>query len=746
METIYLGIIIFLFLLAIFDLFVGVSNDAVNFLNSAIGAKAASFRTIIVIAAIGIFCGATMSNGMMEIARHGIFRPEAFYFNELMCIFLAVMVTDVVLLDVFNTLGMPTSTTVSMVFELLGGTFALALVKIASGGDALTFAELLNTEKALTVILGIFLSVAVAFFFGSLVQYISRILFTFNYKTKLKWTIGLFGGIAVTAIIYFMLIKGIKDASFMTAGLKWWVRENTVLIVSGCFVFFTVLMQLLHWCKINVFRVVVLLGTFALAMAFAGNDLVNFVGVPLAGLASYSDFMANGNGDASGYFMGALNGPARTPFLFLFVSGVIMVIALFTSRKAQNVIKTSVDLSRQEEGNEMFGSSAIARSLVRYSTSLNNTLSKVLPEGVRHWLNSRFNKDEAIIANGAAFDLVRASVNLVLAGLLIALGTSMKLPLSTTYVAFMVAMGSSLADRAWGRESAVFRVTGVLSVIGGWFITAGAAFIICFLVTLIMFYGGTVAMLIMIGVAVLMLIKSNKRYRKKLKNEKEDELFQCILYAKDKKEIWSLLRRHVSDNLVDVLGFASATYLQMTDGFIHEDLKSLRKAVAVTDEKKDKLKKIRRKETLGMRRIERNIAIEKNTWFHLGSNSSEQLMYCLKRICEPCKEHVDNNFNPLPAKSAEEFIPVRDELIALLQQTREIIAAGQYTQAEQILAEGENLKTKLSTLHKLQIERMQEENGSVKLSLVYLNLLQESQELVSILRHMLRASRKFQEA
>ncbi len=746
METIYLGIIIFLFLLAIFDLFVGVSNDAVNFLNSAIGAKAASFRTIIVIAAIGIFCGATMSNGMMEIARHGIFRPEAFYFNELICIFLAVMVTDVVLLDIFNTLGMPTSTTVSMVFELLGGTFALALVKIASGGDVLTFAELLNTEKALTVILGIFLSVAVAFFFGSLVQYLSRILFTFNYKTKLKWTIGLFGGIAVTAIIYFMLIKGVKDASFMTAELKLWVKENTVLIVSGCFVFFTVLMQLLHWCKINVFRVVVLLGTFALAMAFAGNDLVNFVGVPLAGLASYSDFMANGNADASGYFMGALNEPARTPFLFLFLSGVIMVIALFTSKKARNVIKTSVDLSRQEEGNEMFGSSAIARSLVRFSTSLNNTLSRVLPEGVKHWLNRRFNKDEAIIANGAAFDLVRASVNLVLAGLLIALGTSMKLPLSTTYVAFMVAMGSSLADRAWGRESAVFRVTGVLSVIGGWFITAGAAFIICFLVTLIMFYGGIAAMLIMIGVAVLMLINSNKRYRKKLKSEKEDELFQCILYAKDKKEIWSLLRRHVSENLVKVLGFASAIYLQMTDGFIHEDLKSLRKAVAVTDEEKDKLKKIRRKETLGMRRIERNIAIEKNTWFHLGSNSSEQLMYCLKRICEPCKEHVDNNFNPLPVKSAAEFIPVRDELIALLQQPREIISAGQYAQAEQTLAEGENLKVKLSTLHKLQIERMQEENGSVKLSLVYLNLLQESQELVSILRHMLRASRKFQES
>ena len=509
MESIYLGIVIFLFLLAIFDLTVGVSNDAVNFLNSAIGAKAASFKTIILIAAVGIFCGATMSNGMMEIARHGIFRPEAFHFNELMCIFLAVMVTDVVLLDIFNTLGMPTSTTVSMVFELLGGTFALAMLKIAAGPESLTFAELLNTEKALTVILGIFLSVAIAFFFGTLVQYLSRIIFTFNYTTKLKWTIGLFGGIAVTAIIYFMLIKGIKDASFMTDAHKLWVKDNTLTIVGGCFVFFTVLMQILHWCKVNVFKVIVLLGTFALAMAFAGNDLVNFVGVPLAGFSSYTDFMANGNGVANDYLMGALNEPAKTPFIFLFLSGVIMVISLITSKKAQNVIKTSVDLSRQDDGNEMFGSSAIARSLVRSMTTLGNNISKIIPEKVKVWLDSRFNKDEAILANGAAFDLVRASVNLVLAGLLIALGTSLKLPLSTTYVAFMVAMGSSLADRAWGRESAVFRVTGVLSVIGGWFITAGAAFIICFFVTMIMYFGGMTAMVIMIGVAAFILIRSN---------------------------------------------------------------------------------------------------------------------------------------------------------------------------------------------------------------------------------------------
>lgn len=746
METIYLGIIIFLFLLAIFDLVVGVSNDAVNFLNSAIGAKAASFRTIIIIAAIGIFCGATMSNGMMEIARHGIFRPEAFYFNELMCIFLAVMVTDVVLLDVFNTMGLPTSTTVSMVFELLGGTFALALVKIAMGPEGMAFADLLNTEKALTVILAIFLSVAVAFTFGALVQYLSRIIFTFHYTTKLKWSIGLFGGLAVTAIIYFMLIKGIKDASFMTAGHKQWVHDNAGMIVGFCFIFFTILMQVLHWLKVNVFRVIVLLGTFALAMAFAGNDLVNFVGVPLAGLSSYTDFMANGNGDAGGYLMDSLNSPAKTPFIFLILSGVVMVIALMTSKKAQNVIKTSVDLSRQEEGTEMFGSSAIARSLVRFATNINNNLSGMMPERVKKWLNSRFNKEEVILENGAAFDLVRASVNLVLAGLLIALGTSLKLPLSTTYVAFMVAMGSSLADRAWGRESAVFRVTGVIAVIGGWFITAGAAFIICFLVTLVMYYGGMVAMIAMIALAVVILVKNNIRYRKKMQNEREDDLFQRILSSKDKQEIWSLLRQHVQESLVRVLNFAERSYLQMTDGFIHEDLKSLRKAIAAANDEKDVLKKLRRKETMGMRRIDRNVAIEKNTWFHLGCNSSEQMMYCLKRMCEPCKEHVDNNFNPLPASSAEEFLPYRDALLVLLQRSRSIVSSGDYSDAASLLSDAEALKNRLSALHKIQLEKMQEEDSSVKLSLVYLNLLQESQELVSIMRHMVRASGKFQKS
>ena len=746
METMFVGIVVFLFLLAIFDLVVGVSNDAVNFLNSAIGAKAASFKMIIVIAAIGIFCGATLSNDMMEIARHGIFRPEQFYFQELMCIFLAVMVTDVVLLDIFNSLGMPTSTTVSMVFELLGGTFLLALLKIAGDETGLlTFDALLNTEKALSVILGIFLSVAIAFFFGIIVQYISRLIFTFNYKGKLRYTIGIFGGIAATAIIYFMLIKGLKDSSFMTEANKIWVQDNTLMLVAACLVVFSVLMQCLHLCKVNVFKVIVLLGTFALAMAFAGNDLVNFIGVPLAGLSAFEDFVANGNGNAQGYLMTSLNSPAQTPFLYLFLAGVIMVVALMTSKKAHNVIKTSVDLSRQDEGDEMFGSSAVARSLVRSTLNTSSALNKLIPTCVKEWSGHRFNKETMEIEQGAAFDLVRASVNLVLAGLLIAVGTSLKLPLSTTYVTFMVAMGTSLADRAWGRESAVFRITGVLSVIGGWFITAGAAFTICFFVTAIMHFGGVPAMVAMIVLAIFLLVRSHHMYNKKQQaTQTSDDLFKKIIFSHDKEERWTLLRQHVRRNLSHIMRFSTDTYEQITVGFINEDIKLLRKAMSATTSEKEMLKKTRRKEILGLRSIDRLMAIEKNTWFHLGSNSSEQLLYCLKRICEPCKEHVDNNFTPLSARARTEFTPIRNEMLNLMTRANTHITTGDYEQVDLLLKEGDALKKKISRLRKDQMNRIHDEHVNIKTALVYLNILQESQELVSCWRHLLRASRMFQ--
>ena len=734
-------------MLAIFDLLVGVSNDAVNFMNSAVGAKVARYRTIIIVAAVGVFAGAILSNGMMDIARHGIFQPANFSFYEIMCILLAVMVTDVVLLDVFNTLGLPTSTTVSMVFELLGGTFILAILKIIGDETGLlSLGDMMNTEKALSVIMGIFLSVAIAFIAGTLVQYISRIIFSFNYKKHLSWTIGIFGGISVTSLSYFVLIKGLKSAPFMSAESLAWIDQNTTLLVAGCFVFFTLLMQILHWCKVNVFRIIVLLGTFALALAFAGNDLVNFIGVPLAGFSAYTAYVANSNGAGiHDFMMSSLMSSAKTPAIFLFASGIIMVYALATSKKAKNVIKTSVDLARQEEGDEMFGSSALARTIVRRATTINEFMVKVIPVGMRRWIDSRFNKDEVILENGAAFDMVRAAVNLVLSGLLIIIGTTMKLPLSTTYVTFIVAMGSSLADRAWGRESAVYRITGMLSVIGGWFITAFVAFTICALVTAIMFYTSFVGMFIFICVAVFLLVRSNIKYSKKEKAEQQDDTCKRMMASKDKAEVLSLLRLHVKETLTDYINYTEQAYMQVTDGFINEDLKQLKKVMSSTDDQKKMLKKRRRKEILGLRRIPIPIAIEKNTWFHLGSNSCEQMLYCLKRICEPCKEHVDNNFNPISKDCIAEFLPIREELCQLMDRTQTVIENNNYAEADDILVKGDALKNKISALRKQQMNRMQEaDSTSLKASMVYLNILQESQELVSIWRHLLRASRFFQ--
>ena len=747
MEIVYFSFIVFLFMLAVFDLVVGVSNDAVNFLNSAIGAKVARFRTILIIASIGVFVGATMSNGMMDIARHGIFQPQMFSFNDLLCIFLAVMVTDVVLLDVFNTLGMPTSTTVSMVFELLGGTFILSLLKIATDETGLLgFADLLNTDKALSVILGIFLSVAVAFIFGTVVQWLSRLIFTFNYTSKLKWKIGLFGGIATTCILYFALLKGLKDSSFMTPEYNAWIKENTMYLVGGCFVVSTVLMQVFHWCKINVFKIVIFMGTFALALAFAGNDLVNFVGVPLAAYSAYQDFAANGAGQADTFMMSSLNESAKTPFIFLFLSGVVMVYALATSKKAQNVVKTSVDLSRQDEGEEMFGSSRVARSIVRGANNVNEFFSKYTPKPLVRWIDARFNKDEAILAQGAAFDLVRASINLVLSGLLIALGTSLKLPLSTTYVTFIVAMGSSLADRAWSRESAVFRITGVLNVIGGWFLTAGIAFSACALVTIAMYYGGAVVMALFVFVAVFILIKSNFSTKRKDETDYEEQLFKGIMNAKDKAECWGLLKKHVCATQQEMLDFVWKTYEDVVNGFVDEDLKTLRRAVKRIDAEKSRRKKLRQRELVGMRRIDKRIALEKNTWFHLASNSGEQMLYCLKRMSEPCKEHVDNNFNPLSRECIEEILPVKKKIVDYLMRSERIVEDRDYEHIDALLAEEEAYKQQLSEMRRAQEDRIQMDlSQGLKVSLVYLNLLQETQELLSDLRHYLRAFKRFQQ-
>lgn len=744
METVYLGLILFLFVLAIFDLVVGVSNDAVNFLNSAIGSKVARFRTVLIVAATGVLIGAIVSNGMMDIARHGIFQPQMFSFNDLLCIFLAVMVTDVVLLDVFNSLGMPTSTTVSMVFELLGGTFILALLKIAfDETGTLGFAELMNTEKALSVILGIFLSVAIAFVVGVVVQWISRMIFTFNYRKNLNYTVGVFGGIAVTAILYFTVVKGLKGSILSDAAWLGWINDNLTVALLGSFVVFTVLMQLLHFLKVNVFKIIILMGTFALAMAFAGNDLVNFIGVPLAAYSAFQDFTANGAGDAYGFMMGSLNGSAKTPFVFLLAAGVVMVLSLAFSKKAHNVIKTSVDLSRQDEGEEMFGSSRVARSIVRGATTVGEFLSNYTPKGLTAWCDKRFNKSEVILENGAAFDLIRASVNLVVAGLLIIMGTSLKLPLSTTYVTFIVAMGSSLADRAWSRESAVFRITGVLNVIGGWFLTAAVAFISCAVVTILMYIGGMIVMFAFVILSIFILFKNNIKSKKEEMGVR-DVVFQEMMATRDKNEIWGYLKKHVTITQKDVLDYVAISYDKMVCAFTDENLKVLRKVARSLEQERRVIKKMRQRELVGMRRIDTELSLEKNTWFHLSMNSDQQMIYCLKRMNDPCKEHVDNNFNPLTEECTQELLEIKNRVLDFINRGGSIIEEQNLDVVEAFLIEAENFKDSLSVVRKKQADRLQTDNNQhIKVALVYLNILQESQELLSCVRHNLRAYKKF---
>lgn len=743
METIYFGFVVFLFVLAVFDLMVGVSNDAVNFLQSAIGAKVAKFKTILTIAAIGIFAGAAMSNGMMEVARNGVFHPSFFSFQDVMFIFLAVMASDIVLLDIFNTLGMPTSTTVSMVFELLGGTFALALMKVA-GDPSLHVADLMNTSKALTMIMAIFVSVAIAFVVGAFVQYISRTLFTFVYKNNsLKWKIGIFGGLAFTAIIYFMLIKGLGNVSFISDAAHEWINTHSWTICGICFVVTAVLSQVLFALKVNVFKILVLTGTFALAMAFAGNDLVNFIGVPLAGYSSFQDYSANAGGDAAGYMMDSLNGPAHTPVLFLIAAGLIMVISLATSKKAFNVVKTSVDLARQDAGDEMFGSSKMARVLVRFSTNTASALSELVPNGVKRWFAKRFDNENVVLPQGAAFDEIRATVNLVVSSLLIALGTSLTLPLSTTYVTFMVAMGSSLADKAWGRESAVFRITGVISVIGGWFITAGAAFILCFLVALAMSLGGLTMASILIALSIVLLVRSNIKYKKKQAEEKGDVVFNQMITSEDNAETLRLLTQHIRQGQSQFLDFVNVNYLNVTEGFISEDLSRLQKAESAMRKQRQELKQRRRKEMLGLRRIDPGVAIEKSTWFHLGVNSCEDMLYSLRRICDPCEEHIDNSFVPLEKDRIKEFLPLRDTLLYLLKRAVVVISTENYTDSDKLREQCEEFKSCLSSTRQGQIERMQTSKENISVSYVYLNLLQETHEIASSLQHLLRASKHF---
>ena len=738
LELSYMFVIAFMFTLAIIDLTVGVSNDAVNFLSSAVGSRAAKIKHVLIVAAVGVFVGASFSSGMMDVARHGIFDPSFFTFQNVMCIYLAVVISDVFLLDLFNSLGLPTSTTVSMVFELLGASFITAL--LSSSGQGL---GMLNTDKAMTIIISIFLSVAIAFIFGLIVQWISRVIFTFHYRKNLGRKIGLYGGFASTAILYFMVVKGLKGSSIkamLPLAVQELVFEDTTKFILCAFVVMTVLMQLLHWCKVNVLKVVVLMGTFSLAMAFAGNDLVNFIGVTLAGLESFQTLVANG-GDIN-MMMGSLNLPATTNVLFLVGAGAVMVYALFTSKKARKVLQTSIDLSSQQnEEGEMFGTSSVARNMVRAVTKLVDVVTKNTPDSVKKWIGKRFAPLEE--REDVAFDLVRASVNLVLAGLLIAVGTSLKLPLSTTYVTFMVGMGSSLADRAWSRESAVYRVTGVVSVVGGWFITAGAAFIIAALVATILNYGGIVAMYIMIAIVIYLLIRSHIAYNKKKTTEKVDEKMNVILKSEDQSEVWENLKAHTAETLTHTLAFSAEAYKKMFESFSKDALRPLKSTLIRIVEEKALMKKQRRSETRGLQRIDQQMAFERSTWYHLCTNSCQQMLNTLTRIGEPMREHADHSFNPLSKSYVEEFSPYCKSVYEVLNDINEIIASGNYTNAEEVSTRAKDLKHKLANLRKEQTMRLHQSNGSLRMDFVYLNLIQESHELLSEVRNLLRGGNKF---
>ena len=738
LELSYMFVIAFMFTLAIIDLTVGVSNDAVNFLSSAVGSRAAKIKHVLIVAALGVFVGASFSSGMMDVARHGIFDPSFFTFQNVMCIYLAVVISDVFLLDLFNSLGLPTSTTVSMVFELLGASFITAL--LSSSGQGL---GMLNTDKAMTIIISIFLSVAIAFIFGLVVQWISRVVFTFHYRKNLGRKIGLYGGFASTAILYFMVVKGLKGSSIKTMlplAVQELVFEDTTKFILYAFVIMTVLMQLLHWCKVNVLKVVVLMGTFSLAMAFAGNDLVNFIGVTLAGLESFQTLVANG-GDIN-MTMGTLNLPATTNILFLIGAGAVMVYALFTSKKARKVLQTSIDLSSQQnEENEMFGTSSVARNLVRAVTKLVDAVTRNTPDSVKKWIGKRFTPLEE--REDVAFDLVRASVNLVLAGLLIAVGTSLKLPLSTTYVTFMVGMGSSLADRAWSRESAVYRVTGVVSVVGGWFITAGAAFMIAALVGTILNYGGIVAMYIMIAIVIYLLIRSHIAYNKKKTTEKVDEKMDVILKSENQDEVWENLKAHTAETLTHTLEFSAEAYKKMFEAFSVDALRPLKSTLIKIVEEKALMKKQRRSETRGLQRIDQQMAFERSTWYHLCTNSCQQMLNTLTRIGEPMREHADHSFNPLSKSYVQEFSPYCKDVYEVLKDINAIIATGDYSNAEEVSTRAKNLKHQLANLRKTQTMRLHQSGGSLRMDFVYLNLIQESHELLSEVRNLLRGGNKF---
>ncbi len=738
METIYLIFVIVLFILAISDLVIGVSNDAVNFLNSAIGAKVASFKVIMAVAALGVVFGATFSGGMMEIARSGVFNPDMFNFSDIILVFLAVMICDVILLDTFNTLGLPTSTTVSVIFELLGASVAISVMKITTSDSGHTLSEYINSSRALAIISGILISVVIAFTFGALVQFITRVIFSFRYEQRLKYLGGVFGGFAITSIVYFILLKGAKDASFMTPEAYQWISTHGSLILISSFVGFSIIFQILHsFFKVNILKIIVLTGTFALAMAFAGNDLVNFIGVPLAGYESYKAFVKNPGIDPNLFPMTSLRDAIKTPTSFLAFAGLIMVVTLYTSRKARSVIKTSVDLGRQDEGHERFGSTPLSRAIVRLSLNISENISGFIPEKVKRTVSNQFIQPphDKYDKDTPAFDLLRAAVNLVVASGLIAFGTSLKLPLSTTYVTFMVAMGTSLSDGAWDRESAVYRITGVFSVIGGWFITALSAFLLSFTLATIFFFGGYISIFIMIGLAIFMVYRTHVLHHRK---EVHEEMVR--------REVMEINNENILDtctsNITEILSQTQLEYKKCIDAVSEEDIRSLKKIKKKVDKLSGKAKDRKNNVPIIISKL-REDASESGHYYVQALDYLREILHALNFIVQPAHDHVDNNHKPFTQAQISELKLLSQHLGKLMTHVGTDIQEKNFNNQEFIISEQQKILGIIDLFRKNEVRRLKKNSSSTRNSLLFMNMLQESKNILLFVINLYKAQRDF---
>lgn len=749
MENIYLYMLIALAFLAIADLIVGVSNDAVNFLNSAIGSKAISFRTIMIVASVGVAVGAIFSSGMMEVARKGIFNPGEFMFNEIMIIFMAVMITDILLLDFFNTLGLPTSTTVSIVFELLGAAVAMAALKIFSnGGDLNQLVNYINTSKASQIIFGIILSVIVAFTVGAIVQWISRVLISFRFEEKPSWVGAIFSGIALTAITYFIFMKGLKGTSYANESfellggitIKNFLETQVSWIVIFSSIFWSALSYaLIGLAKVNIYRLIIVVGTFALALAFAGNDLVNFIGVPVAAYNSYIEWSASGL-SASVFPMDVLATKVPTNNWLLMGAGLIMVLTLWFSSKSKSVVQTSIDLSSQSNTKERFKPNVLSRLIVRFTTSSSKAINRAIPKNFKTKINQQFDQSEIGLAqipvqDRPAFDMVRAAVNLMVASVLISIATSMKLPLSTTYVTFMVAMGTSLADRAWGAESAVYRVAGVLNVIAGWFFTAIVAFTASGLVAYLMNLNVQLMFPVLTLTAFGLLINSSLRYKRKQKTEGISTIKKS-----ERRSIQGVINES-ADTIAKVLSRGGKIYNSTIYALAQQDLNNLKKNKKQVVKLSDEIEALRDDIFYFIKSLDEASVSASNFYIQILA-SLQDITQSLDLITKMSHKHVNNNHKKLKFNQINELSDISHTISGLFKDAKEIFKNKTFEEIEAIRAKKLEVENALKSNIAAQIERTRNEESSPKNTTLYFSLLLETKDLMNASASLLEEYQK----